>query len=207
MPNATIRTLINELATVPLDTTAADTYQDETFLEIARLSRGNDVVLNTNAAFVAALSGVAIYSLPATARQALMVVYDDTQLAAARYDEAHYFDPAWRSTPGRPVAVMNDTIDRTKFAIIPPPREDGGNFGVDTPLSFTTWTQGNFSVVFTYNDNTLAGPNVVDVYPAIAFDVISKELGRDSDHMDPDLANAARQMADIFWRLSFPQDV
>jgi hypothetical protein len=195
MANATITTLTGAIATVTLDETQSDTYQDEIIRELARLSIPW-VLVQTGASFVATVRGQAVYNLPTTdgARTALMICFDDKQLAHARYDEAMFFDDAWRDSQARPVAFLNDTINRAQFAAI-----------ALTPLDFTTWPDGNLTVIYAKSDTAFAGSSYSDTYLAMAFEVIARELGRDSDHTDPEAATLAKTLANVFWRLSFPE--
>jgi hypothetical protein len=207
MPNAAISTLANEISTVTLDATQINNYQDEIYFELARNMRG-DVLVQTDATFVAGTKGTSIFALPTAnfARTALMIFFDTKQLAHCSYDEARFFDPNWRDNARTPSAVLVDTIDRTNFAAVPPPDRDGQAIGVNTPLVVQTWPADNFVVIYAKSDLTYPGTNYVDTHMAVAFDVIARELGRDSDHTDPDAAIAAKQMSDVFWRLSFPAE-
>jgi len=205
MANATITTLAGAIATVTLDATQSDTYQDEIIRELARLSMPW-VLVQTGASFVAAVRGQAVYSLPTAdgARTALMICFDDKQLAHARYDEAMFFDDAWRDSQARPVAFLNDTINRAQFAVVPTPPADGAAIAL-TPLDFTTWPDGNLTVIYAKSDTAFAGSSYNDTYLAMAFEIIARELGRDSDHTDPEAAALAKTLANVFWRLSFPE--
>lgn len=207
MANATISTLASNISTVTLDTTQRDTYQDEVILDIARLSMPW-VLVQTGASFVAAVKGTAVYDLPTAdgARTALMVIYDDEQLAHARYDETMMFDDAWRASESRPVAFLNDTINRAKFAVVPTPDADGDAIAL-TPLDFTTWPNNNLTVIYAKSDTAFAGSSYSDTHLAMAFEIIARELGRDSDHSDPEAASLAKNMANVFWRLSFPEEL
>lgn len=208
MANAAITTLINDISTVVLNSTATDTYQEEIFFELARGARP-DTFVQTGASFVEIIKNVGVYDLPAAdgARTLLALIFDERVLGFSRYDEAMFFDPQWRKTPGRPVAYILDTIDRTKFALIPTPAQDGVAVGANTPTVSSSWPNGNITVIYMRQDTAFDGTNLLDIYPAIAFDVIARELGRDSDHMDPDAATLAQQFADLFWQLSFPPGV
>lgn len=208
MANAAISTLINNISTVVVDATASNNYQDELYYELARLANPKTLV-QTGAAFIAATRGATSYTLPSTApahRTGLIVFYSDTALSLARYDEAHYFDPMWKDSLGKPVVFLQDTSDRDKFFAIPAPDHDGQAIGGATPITFTTWPAENFTVISAVTDLTYAGTSYADTHLAVAFEVIARELARDSDHMDLDAAALAKQMADFFWTLSFPKE-
>lgn len=204
MPNAAISTLISQITTVTPDATAVNNYQDNVFYEAARLTFPG-VVIQTDAAFVQAVKGQATYTLPTGHRIPLIFAFDERQLGFAKLDEARYYGADWRSTPGDPFAVILDPEDRDKFALVPPPRADGEGVGISTPLVFTDWPSDDIMVISTTVNTDFDGTNYEDTHLAIAFEVIARELGRDSDHMDDEAAKAAKQMANVFWRMSFPE--
>ena len=205
MANATISSLVQSIATVAVDATQIDTYQDEVITDLARLAIPR-VIVQTGASFVAAVKGQAVYDLPTGdgARTALMIVYDETQLTLARYDEAMMFSDTWRAQQARPIAYLNDTINRAKFAVVPTPSLDGAAIAL-TPLDYITWPDSNLTVIHAKSDTAYAGTNYTDTHLAVAFEVLARELGRDSDHKDPVASATAKALATVFWQLSFPE--
>lgn len=205
MPNATVTALVQTLATVAVDATQIGSYQDQTINDLARLYIPRALV-QTGASFVAAVKGQAVYDLPTTdgARTALLIIYDETQLSLARYDEAQMFNQAWRDEQSRPIAYINDTINRAKFAVVPTPSLDGATIAL-TPLTYSVWPDANLTVVYAKADTAYAGTNLTDTHLALAFEVLARELGRDSDHKDPEASATAKAMATVFWQLSFPE--
>jgi hypothetical protein len=205
MANSTVTALVTSIATVALDATQINVYQDEVIFDLARLAQPRSII-QTGASFVAAVKGQAVYDLPTAdgARTALLLIYDETQLALARYDEAMMFNEAWRSKEDRPIAYINDTINRTQFGVVPTPSLDGEAIAL-TPLDFVTWPGSNFTVIYAKSDTAYAGTNLTDTYLALAFEVLARELGRDSDHKDPEAAAMAKALATVFWQLSFPE--
>lgn len=204
MANATITTLIGQITTVTPDSTATDSFQDNVFYELARLAFPG-IIVQTAPTFVEAVKAQDTYDLPTNHRTPLLVLFDERQLALARLDEARYFGQDWRRTPGDPFAVILDPENRDQFALVPPPRADGEALGVETPLVFTDWPEGDITVISTVVDTAFAGTNYADTHLAVAFEVVARELGRDSDHMDDEAAKVAKQMANLFWRMSFPE--
>lgn len=135
-----------------------------------------------------------------------MIIFDDTELALASRDEAALFDDAWRARPtDRPMAVTFDSEDRDSFGLVPPARRAGTTIGGDTPITFTGWPSGNLTLIHARTDLTYAGTSVVDTHLATVFDMLARDFGRDSIHADATAAQAATQMADFFWQLSFPE--
>lgn len=203
MPNATISTLISNITTVVPDATAVNNFQDNLFYELARMLYPG-VLIQTAAAFTQAVKAQATYTLPTGHRVPLVVIFDERHLATARLEEARYFGDDWRSTPGDPFAVIFDPENRNQYSLVPPPRKDGDVVAGD-PVTFTAWPSDDLAVISTTVDTAFAGTNYVDTYMAVAFEVIARELGRDSNHMDDEAAKTAKQMANVFWRLSFPE--
>lgn len=141
-------------------------------------------------------------------REALMLFYDDTQLALVGYDEAHFYNPSWQSESqtGKPLAVVLDTFDKLALTPIPKPMNDGQlPNGADPVTDTFPWPAENWLVVGTTSDLTFASPMYADLELAVAFEVVAKELGRDSNHQDPAAAEIAKKMSDTFWAMSFPE--
>lgn len=205
MPNATIDTIIDTLATVALDGTATDTYQDEVFTLLARQGLPG-VLVQVDAAFLAATAGTAEYTLPSGHRTPLILGYDELQMQGVRFDELQFFDPAWRDQLGYPIAYTFDPVNRDRFQVMPVPQVTGATIGGNTPVTFTApFPWGNFLVISAISDTTYSGTPYVDTFLAVAFEVLAREFARDSDHHDPDASGIAAQMANLFWHMSFPE--
>lgn len=204
MPNATIDTIIDTLGTVALDGTATDTYQDEVFAMLARLGLPG-ILVQVDVAFLAATAATAEYTLPTGHRTPLILGYDELQMQGVRHDEAQYFNPAWRDQLGYPIAYTFDPVNRDRFQVVPVPQVTGATIGASTPVTFTTFPAGNFLVISAISDTTYSGTTYVDTFLAVAFEVLAREFARDSDHHDPDASAIAAQMANLFWRMSFPE--
>lgn len=210
MPNATINTLIGQIATVSLSSTPLNNYQDELIRELARGALPN-AQGQTEAAFVGITEGVSLYTIPFSTtalRTILMLFFDEQQLGLTSYEEAQAFDPSWRARFGKPIVYLLETIDRTKFLLIPTPDEDSGSPGLNTPVSITTtYPTGIVTIIglkanLAYDETTLT-----DTFLPFAFTVLAREMGRDSDHIDPEMSAAAQQMATFLWQMSYPEGV
>lgn len=205
MPNATVTSMLQSLATVTVDTTATDNYQDEIIFEIARGGFKN-VLMQTGTAFIHASSGVVTYTLASPARTILLLCYDKRQLATAKKDEAWMLDAAWRTSPqATPIAYTLDPEDRTQFALVPPPQETGDAPGGDP--TGTTFVERNITVVYTKTDLTIATGAYRDTLLPIAFEALSRELARDSDHQDKLASGVASNMAGFLFAMAFPETI
>jgi hypothetical protein len=205
MANATVTTLATSIGLTSSDSTALNSIQEDILYELARMRRLG-VVFQTAATFVAITAGTVNYSLPSGARSALIIVFDDRELALASRDEAALFDDVWRANAANvPLAAMFDSEDRDSFGIVPPANRAGTTITTETPITFTQFPGGNLMVIHARTDLTYAGTSVVDTHLAMAFDMLARDFARDSVHADVAAATAAMQMADFFWQLSFPE--
>lgn len=208
MANAAVTTLINRIVgnsiSTLIDSTATDNYQHDVIAEIAR-GAFPGFLAQTDAAFITLTRGTVEYSFPTGFRLPLMIVFDDTQLAHARFDEALNFSQDWRNTATKPVAYIQDPVDRDKFQLIPP--SNYASAGVaGTPLAPPSpWPTEALAFIGTESNTAWAESCLVDTHLALAFEVIAREFGRDSDHKDSDLAQLAKSFASVFWQMSFSE--
>lgn len=217
MANATITTYAQDLSNVKLDTqqhttTGAGTpaatlnYQDDIIFEMAAGAMPG-VLVQVAAEFLPTVAGDTVFDLPTVdgARTLLEVFFDDRQLAFIRKDEAWSFDPEWRVTPtARPFGYVLDPEDRTQFSIFPPPKNDGDTIGASTPLG-GPFPVGNVGIIYARTDLAFAGSTYRDLFLPMAFEVLSRELAMDSDHRDDEGAKNAHMLAEVFFKLSFPE--
>jgi hypothetical protein len=205
MANSTVTTLATSLGLTSSDSTALDSIQEDILYELARMRRLG-VVFQTAATFVAVTADTVNYSLPTGARSALIIIFDDRELALASRDEAKLFDEVWRANAVNvPLAAMFDSEDRDSFGVVPPASRAGATFTTETPITFTQFPGGNLMVIHARTDLTYAGTSVVDTHLAMVFDMLARDFARDSVHADIAASTAAMQMADFFWQLSFPE--
>lgn len=208
MANAAVTTLINRIVgssiSTLIDSAATDNYQNDVILEIAR-GAFPGFLAQTDAAFIALTRNTVEYDFPSGFRLPLMICFDDTQLAHARFDEALNFSQDWRNTAEKPIAFIQDPVDRDKFEIIPPSNyESAGVAG--TPLAPPTpWPTEALTFIGTESNTLWAESCLADTHLALAFEVIAREFSRDSDHKDSDLAALAKSFASIFWQMSFAE--
>jgi hypothetical protein len=210
MANANITTIVTSLGLVTLDATQVNNFQDDVIFELARGAFG-EVLAQVGAAFIAVTGGTATYALPAVAsgaRTPLVVCFDDFQLAQVRKDEAWAHQVDWRNSPGvRPIGYVQDPEDRVNFSLVPVPRRDGATIGGSTPFTFTQWPADNITVIFAATDVTFSGTTYDDLKLPIALEVLSRELGRDSDHQDKLASQVARALAQFFFEMFNPSGV
>jgi hypothetical protein len=205
MSSATVTALANRIAGLTLtDATAVANYQDDIFFEIARGALPG-ITVQVAASFLAATRNTAQYALATGSghRTLLMLIYDDTQLSQADFEELYATDPEWRDHPGCPVAFTLDPVDRDKYQLMPPPDQDSGTVA-GSPTSFTTWPTNVITTIVTRTDVAWSGTPYADTIMPVAFEVLAREFSRDSDHKDEALAKMSKQMAQLFWKLSFP---
>lgn len=208
MPNATISTMVTDLATVTVDATAVNNYEDEIIFELSRGAFPGCLV-QTGASFTQAIKNQGTYSLPTvdSARTVLMLMFDTTQLARSRKDEGWMLDPAWRTSPkSKPLAYVTDPENRTDYTLIPPPNTTGDDPTGITPLD-ETFPSLDITVVYAKTDLTFATGPYRDILLPIAFETLSRELGRDSDHQDKVASDVASKLADFFLSMAFPERV
>lgn len=206
MANTSVDALIDDLACVIVDSTATDNLQNDVLYELARGSMPG-VVFQTGAAFTQAIKNTATYSLPAAsgARSILTVHYDGQELATARKDEAWNVSEVWRTDPkARPVSYVTDPENRTDYTLIPPPIVSGAA-PIGDPAVDEDFVPLNIVVIFMKTDLTLALGPYQDTYLPIAFEVLGRELGRDSNHQDKNASQIAHKLAEFFFQMAFPE--
>jgi hypothetical protein len=208
MPNATITTLVNQLALVTIDNTVQQSFQDDVIFELAR-GMYPGVRAQTTAAFIAATAGTAQYTLPTASpafqRVPLVICYDDRQLAQVSRTEAWEYEEEWRRNPSaHVVGYLQDPEDRTVFSLVPPPRTDGAAIGTNTPTNVTTWPAGNITVIAASADTTFPSAVYADLILPIALEVLAREFARDSDHQDEVFAATCHTLASLFFGMFGP---
>lgn len=206
MANAAITTLITGLGTIATDSTITDQFQNDVIFELSRGVYPN-VLAQVGSAFVAATAGNARYTIPTTsgARTPLMIFYDIYQLLQITKEEARSYDEAWRGNPTQQVVGYTfDPEDRVNFSLVPPPRESGATIGGNTPTNVTTWPQNNITVIYAATDTAFAGTTYDDLKLPIAFEVLAREFGRDSDHQDITMSQISHNMAAFFFAMFNP---
>jgi hypothetical protein len=204
MSNAAITTIINDLGVVITSNTPTNNFQDDVIFEMARGAFG-EVMPQVDASFIAVTAGTATYTLPtsSSARTPLLIFYDDFQLSRVTKDEAWSYRSDWRrTTSDKPVGYVLDPEDRTQFSLIPVPRRDGQSIGVTTP--YNGFAAENVLVIYTVSDVAFAGTTYDDLKLPIALEVLSRELGRDSDHKDELASQIARSLAQFFFEMFTP---
>ena len=203
MANASITTLITGLALVTTDGTATDSFQNDVIYELAR-GMYPGILGQTGASFIAAVADTARYTLPSGAVLPLLVFYDINQIMRIRKDEAWSFDALWREAPAQVVVgYVQDPEDRSSFALIPPPKRAGDAIGAYTPFT-AGWAGGNIAVIYSAAVVAFTGTTYDDLKLPIAFEVIARELARDSNHQDKVAADVAHNMASLFFSMFTP---
>lgn len=206
MANAAITTLVTGLGTISTDSTITDQFQHDVIFELARGVYPN-VLGQVGAAFITTSATNARYTLPTAsgARTPLAVFYDVFQLLQITKEEARSYDNAWRGSPTQQVVGYTfDPEDRPNFSLVPPPREAGATIGGNTPTNVTTWPVNNITVIYAATDNAFAGTTYDDLKLPIAFEVLAREFGRDSDHQDIAMSQISHNMAAFFFAMFNP---
>lgn len=197
MSRATTITYANTLLDSLGDTTQLGQFYDELSFEVAR-GVWEDVVSVTDAAFVRGVGGTALYVYPSTAVRLLSVHYDSKQLAETTPAEADVYDRTWRVTPGDPIAYTEADEDDFTVRLVPVPAVTGIDPTGSTPYSFTTWP--NEAVAFIFTDGTTDVHSDEEMW--FALEMVARELARDSNHHDANASELAKNLADLFRKLS-----
>jgi len=165
----------------------------------ARLRYYTDVVYENgllrerdcDASYVAVTRSDADYALPSTAIRVLALLYDNRHLRPIMRRGLEAYDPAHRAREGRPAAYTTQDEDQRTMRLIPVPDVDGVAVAALDPLVDPEFPGNNLTFIYT--------ATVDDVAPEdelwVALEVLSREFGHESDHLDPQFAKLARQLA------------
>ncbi len=186
MAKADVLQLVADLTDGLADQTVAGETYDDVVVELGM--KPNESM--TGAQYVATTSGTSQYSYPTTTLRLLGLMHDAKTLQISDINEAQAYDKQWRTTRGEPLAWLIEQESRRTFTLVPVPNRTGATVGVATP--FTTFPEGNVTAIYTENRT--------DVHPweelYVALVVAERELSRDSDHTDLQLAEALGKLAE-----------
>lgn len=167
MAKVDVTNLATTLSAGLADATTISRYYDDIALERA------DWLATTSTAAVTA--GTAVYALPASATTLLALLFDDAYLWPTTLRELEVAAGlGWRDATGTPTCWLQEEETENNFRLWPTPDYAGtlrlvyGEARTDVP----TWLE-----------------------PAMAWDILSREFQRDSDHRDPSFARACAVMA------------
>jgi len=189
MAKADVLQLVADLSNSLANQTVAGEFYDDVVLEMGMKPNESMVA----ASLVQVTGGTAQYSYPTSALRLLNVYFDTTVLQISDVNEAAAYDKQWRTTRGEPLAWLVENESRRTVTLVPVPKRTGSTVGASTPFS-ATFPEGNLTTIYTETRT--------DVHPweelYVALVVLERELSRDSDHTDLQLAEAFGKLAEGF---------
>ena len=188
MSKATVLQRVGDLSFGLADQTACDRFYDECVLSLHQHGEWC-----TEASLVATTDGTATYTIPAAAGRVLAAFYDDQQLSLESAQGMERVLPAWRDEQGGVQALVVDGESDRTFRLWRTPEADSRDFsfifGSPLGLDFP-----GYAVVIVHTDVRADQPAYLEL--PIAFFVLEREFLRESDHRDPDFAQACREMGE-----------
>jgi len=153
-----------------VDTTTRDRYYSDVADSLAQV-----LMVNSDIAVVA---GDASVVLPNDAVKLAGVFWDGTWLYSETLDWLETEDKDWRDVEGTPHSYTQENENDDTFTLFPKPDSAG-------------------TVTLIYSQRRVDLPAWIE-FP-MAFDVLARELGRDSDHRDFDQAKAFNDLAKYYY--------
>ena len=183
MPKASVLSLVTDLGGAQAQSPQTERLYDDLMQTVAGGALFNVVTL------LPVTAGTAEYTLPAPGVKLAGVFYDQGMLSRARKRDLEAVDPAWRDRRGHPAAFIIDDLSRRTFRLYPQPVQTntafifsvGAPFGIDHPVDAV-------AVIHSVAKSDL--PVWLDL--PLALLLIGREFGRDSDHRNPEFAQACQ---------------
>lgn len=191
---ADVLQFIDDISQGQAESTLVDRYYDEVIEDLCRLPEG----FLSNVDLVSVTKGTAIYSYPSNTVDLLGVFWDDAVLRRAALAELESLDPQWRDHNGDPLVFTEEEISDESFRLYPNPQRASKAFSFPLGLPLGQ-DYPEYSVV-------VARTRTVDDLPAwlewpVAFEVLSREFMRESNHRDPEFAALCRQLSLVLLRM------
>ena len=186
MSKADVIALVTALANSQDDTTMTSDYYDRMVQKMARFP------WLTQASLIATVAGTSQYTMTSTQAKLLAVFYDDYLLDRMSLRAIEAVNPEWRDERGTPIAyVVEDEAAKT-FRLYPTPQIASKDFififGSPLGLDYPTYA---CAIIHTELRETL--PAWLEL--PVAWAITGMEYGRESNHQDPQMAEACEQMS------------
>ena len=195
MSRATVLQRVQDLATAQPDAIAIDKFYDHV---VADLGRGEWLLTAT---LVAVTAGTSEYTPPSTVLDIKHVFYDDRVLYKESLRALESVNPSWRDERGTPYAYVGVDETNKDFRLYPNPDRaskpvipvHGAPFGWDYPA-------GTVVIIATEFRENL--PPWLEM--PVAYDILSREFGRESDHKDRKFADLCDKMSKLLMKMVGP---
>lgn len=171
---ARIKTLVNDYALAEEGTLAVDRYFDAVMRDLAWTE--DLIEVSTDTIF----AGQTSTTLSAVAVKIVAVFFNDRQLDQISLRSLESFDPRWRDQKGEPVAYTTEGELKKTIRFYPTPDSDG------TLTIFHTQIQ-------------VAVPQWLEL--PIAFEILSREYGRESNHRDDTFSQLCSQVSGLLLKM------
>lgn len=194
MAKADVLQFIDDVSQSQAEATTVDRYYDDVIEDICRLPEG----FLSNVDLVSVTKGTSVYTYPANTVDLLGVFWDDAILRRAALAELESLDPQWRDHNGDPLVFTEAELSTKSFQLYPNPQRASKPFSFPTGLPMGT-DYPEYSVA-------VARTRTVDNLPEwlewpVAFEVLSREFMRESNHRDVDFATLCRQLSLVLLRM------
>ena len=151
-----------------------------------------------NASLVPLTAGTGEYTLEDSHVKLLGVFYDDVVLDLVNKRTLESLSSVWRDHVGRPTAYTVDDEDAKTYRLYPVPDRPSNNFifmwgsplGMDYPA---------YSVLLLHTEIRTELPDWMDL--PVAFEVLAREYGHESNHRDDELSDFCAQFAQVLWSM------
>lgn len=171
---ARIKTLVNDYALAEEGTLAVDRYFDAVMRDLAWTE--DLIEVSTDTIF----AGQTSTTLSAVAVKIVAVFFNGRQLDQISLRSLESFDPRWRDQKGEPVAYTTEGELTKTIRFYPTPDSDG------TLTIFHTQIQ-------------VAVPQWLEL--PIAFEILSREYGRESNHRDDTFSQLCSQVSGLLLKM------
>ena len=195
MAKADVLALVSTLSDSTSSATQVSNYYDDVVHEMSAGAILPDASL-TDAAFVAVTEGTGVYTFPTALVRLLSVHYDSRDLLRETRRGAELYDADWRATRDRPTAyVLNDEDLRT-LSLVPVPDTTGQAIGILTPFS-SSFPAENLTFIYTEERDDVH----LDEELPVTLEILGREMARDSNHHDAQMAEVAKKLAGLLFGL------
>jgi hypothetical protein len=195
MSQSDVLALVQELCTNQADPTAIIKYYNEF---VADLGRGDWLTVPV---ILPVTAGTFEYNPPDVIADLKGVFYDDRWLYKENLRALEAINPHWRDESGTPRAYIVEDESNHKFRIYPKPDRDSKDFipifGSPLGLDFP-----EYSVVVLMTEIRIDLPTWLEM--PVAWEVLSREFARESDHTDAAFAKIARQISQNMLKMVGP---